>query len=361
MKAITRFLPGHVLPWLFLIALLGGCHGQIQLEPQGSQAVPTHLPVPSTNHASAFVKHQGEDTYCMFYGLGPGKDWRAIRNRHWCWSRGQWREIPPHPRMQPVLAATAATVGQTIYVIGGYTVNAAGEEKSTPEIYALEAGSDKFRLETHMPVAVDDTVALVYQNRYLYLISGWHDTDNVNRVQVYDTQGKRWFEATPYPAPAVFGHAGGLWENRLVVCDGVKVIKKTVGNRVIKDFVMSPVCLLGTIAADNPANIDWQTIPHPPNPGRYRMAATAAAGVFVFAAGSETAYNYDGIGYNGQPAQPVAEVLRYSPANKQWQRETGKITPVMDFRGLPWNGQVFVLLGGMDEKQRVTDNVITFE
>ena len=39
-----------------------------------------------------------------------------------------------------------------------------------------------------MPVPVDDSVALSYKERYIYLISGWHNDGNVNLVQVYDTK-----------------------------------------------------------------------------------------------------------------------------------------------------------------------------
>jgi hypothetical protein len=322
------------------------------------QPWPDRLPEASTNHAFALLPESGE--MYLFYGLGPGKTWRDIRNRHWRWDKGQWQEIPPHPAMQPVLASVAVAVQGTVYLLGGYTVDANGEEKSTAQVYAINPAQNQFRLETRIPVPVDDSVALVYQNRYIYLVSGWHDTDNISRVQVYDTREKRWFEATPYPAPAVFGHAGGLWGNRMVLCDGVKVVKKQVGSRVIKDFVISPVCVSGEIASEDPARIDWHTLPHPPNPGRYRMAATAVNGVFVFAGGSETAYNYDGMGYNGVPAEPVAEVLRYFPETRRWQVESGRIQPAMDFRGLGNDGDWLLLPGGMLGSQQVSDRIQKF-
>ena len=76
---------------------------------------------------------------------------------------------------------------------------------------------------------VDDTVALVYQNRYIYLVSGWHgsgiskSTGNVNLVQVFDSQQGRWFNATPFPGAPVFGHAGGIVDDQFLIVDGVKV------------------------------------------------------------------------------------------------------------------------------------------
>lgn len=47
-----------------------------------------------------------------------------------------------------------------------------------------------------MPVPVDDSVSLTYQDRYIYLVSGWHKDDNVLNVQMYDSQTDIWVPAT---------------------------------------------------------------------------------------------------------------------------------------------------------------------
>ena len=46
---------------------------------------------------------------------------------------------------------------------------------------------------------VEDAVLLVYLDRYIYLVSGWHDLGNVNLVQVLDTANGTWQQATPWP------------------------------------------------------------------------------------------------------------------------------------------------------------------
>jgi len=85
-----------------------------------------------------------------------------------------------------------------------------------------------------MLIPVDDTVALVYQDRYIYLISGWHDVGNITDVQILDTKNKRWYFGTPFPGQPVFGHAGGIVANNIVVIDGVKVAGLNEGSVSIK-------------------------------------------------------------------------------------------------------------------------------
>ena len=50
----------------------------------------------------------------------------------------------------------------------------------------------EFEARTAMPVPVDDAVAVTYADRFIYLISGWHDLGNVNLVQRYDTETDTW-------------------------------------------------------------------------------------------------------------------------------------------------------------------------
>ena len=65
----------------------------------------------------------------------------------------------------------------------------------------------------------------------------------------------------------------------------------------------------------------------------------AAAGVdalnaLVFVGGSDNPYNYNGIGYNGDPSQPSGGALIYDLERQSWtQRKTDAIAS-MDHRGL---------------------------
>lgn len=79
-----------------------------------------------------------------------------------------------------------------VYIFGGYTVAADHSEHSIASVHRLDPADNTYTELTPMPVPVDDTLALVYRDRYVYLVSGWHETGNVNLVQLYDTETDIW-------------------------------------------------------------------------------------------------------------------------------------------------------------------------
>ncbi len=317
-----------------------------------------HLPQAVTNNAVALIAHDKDFEIYSFNGLASNKTAHDIHNNAFQFKNKQWEKISMPQDSQAVLASAAVNIAHKIYVIGGYTVANDGGEKSVAEVFELDTSANKWRLITKMPVPVDDTVALVYANRYIYLISGWHDTDNVNLVQVYDSKENKWFNATAFPLPAVFGHAGGIVGNELVICDGVKVMVKEKG----RDFVPSPACVKGVIDATNPAKIKWNTIPHHSGVAYYRMAATGVANnnQIVFAGGSDNPYNYDGIGYNDIPSKASAKVFAFDLKQGSW-KFYDDIPATMDHRALLNHGDFFYIIGGMHANQEVSDRVIKFK
>jgi hypothetical protein len=257
------------------------------------------------------------------------------------------------------LAATAVGLPDGVILIGGYTVAEDGSEASVERVQRLDLAARVWRDLAPMPVPVDDAVAALYQGRYVYLVSGWHDTGNVNLVQVYDVARDRWFQATPWPGPPVFGHAGGIVADTLVICDGVGIESRE--NRP-RGFVAIAACYGGRIDAEDPARIDWRRLPYHGGRPLYRMAAAGSAerGQVVFAGGSENPYNYDGIGYNGEPSAPSGRVFVFDLAAREW-RELGRLPePSMDHRGLLELDGGYAILGGMRAAQRVTDAAVRF-
>jgi len=321
-----------------------------------------HLLAPASNNAVAFAT-VGDALYLFsFSGLGEDKGQEDIKSDAYAVNIAEQFavEIPPVPGDKHRLASTAVTLSNTIYIIGGYTVAQDGTEVSTPEVYAFNAADNTYTLRAPMPVPVDDTVALVYQDRYIYLVSGWHDVGNVEDVQVYDTVEDVWFEATPYPGSPVFGHSGSIAGNRFVIADGVAVLGLDDNGR--RQFGTTDEVYLGQIDAGDPATITWEQLPaHPGNP-LYRMAAAAKPGedVIVFAGGSDNPYNYDGIGYNGVPSQPSASVFAYNIPAREWHLFGDKLFATMDHRGMIALDGRFYIIGGMVENQEVSDAVTWF-
>jgi len=322
-----------------------------------SQALAQEAPVARANWA---VARAGSHVY-TFHGLGPGKTYSDIeRDVHALDLRsGQWRKVGDIPVDQGRLASVAVTVAGSVYLIGGYTVSAKGEEVSTPEVLRFTPDSGHFESESRMPVPVDDSVALPWRDRWIVLVSGWHDKGNVADVQIYDTQTRQWSTATPYPGKPVFGHAGGLVKDTMVVCDGVTSTKGSDGKN---QFAISNECWQGKLDAQNPGRISWRQLPAHPGAPLYRAGAVGDAGHVLFAGGSSRPYNYNGIGYDGQPSEPSDAVFSFDPARGAWQTHAPLPEPGMDFRGLiPLDGGEYGLFGGMRAGQRVSGGVIRFK
>ena len=319
------------------------------------------LPVPITNNAVVAVE-TGDRVFVMsFNGLGEGRSHRDTISSTYVFDGAtqEWHEANPVPGGDGRLASVAATVGNRAYVFGGYTVAQDGAEVSMPWVHAFDPATGDYAERSPMPVPVDDAVAVTHQDRFIYLISGWHDLGNVNLVQRYDTETDTWTQATPIPGPAVFGHAGGIVGDAIVYCDGVAIEPHTYRRR---DFAAVDNCYLGRIDTQDGRRIDWRIVtPHPGRP-RYRMAAAgiAASNAILFVGGSENPYNYDGIGYDGTPSQPAPGALLFDLATKTWQAVDLQGQPTMDHRGLVIYGDRLLTIGGMSKNQVVTDAVNSY-
>ena len=320
------------------------------------------LPVAVSNNAVASVRAGRREYVVSFNGLGAGKthaDTLASTFVYDSRSRS-WTEADPVPGGVGRLASTAAAADGLIFVFGGYTVAEDGAEVSTPWTHAFNPRKRTFEERAPMPVPVDDAVAVTFDDRYVYLISGWHDLGNVNLVQRYDAREDQWVQATPIPGPAVFGHAGGIVGNTIVFCDGVAV---SAHDERPRDFVAVPDCFLGIIDDEDGRRIDWRSVDYHPGLPRYRMAAAGAAELngVLFVGGSENPYNYNGIGYDGKPSEPAGNALLFEIDTQSWQMLEFEGEATMDHRGLvPFKGQ-WLTVGGMAADQRVTGRVISYE
>ncbi len=342
-----------------LFSLLIFWVGWVQAELQLTTNDIKPLPYPVSNHAVALSESVGGSQYFIFNGLTGNKTHQDITQQAWVYKNKQWQALSVPASQKPVLASVAVTVNDDVYLLGGYTVAADHTEVSVPNVWHIDGHTLQWTALPAMPTPVDDAVALVYQNRYIYLVSGWHDVDNVSWVQVFDTQNKTWQQATPYPLPPVFGHAGGIIGRQMVVCDGVKVIWET---KKKKRFEASPACAVGIINEENHLSIDWQPIPHHSGVASYRMAAASdQKKQFLFVGGSDNPYNYNGIGYNGQPSSPSDAVRIYDSSSQKWHTIKNKIPATMDHRGLLKDGDRFIIMGGMKANQTLSPQVMTFK
>lgn len=304
-----------------------------------------------TNNAVAVIPTGPARGIYSFLGLDSTKRWSGVTTRAFVVDpvTGKSREITPVPGERGRLAATAQAWHGRIYVFGGYTVDSAGAERSVPNVDVYDTATDSWSIGSPTPVAVDDAVSGVYRDSLIYVVSGWHDTDNVTDVQVYNPATDTWAQATPIPGVGVFGHAGAIAGNALVFIDGVQT-----GTEASIKFAMKPQAWLGSINPDNPLRINWTKLPPHPGPALFRAAAGVCGSTIVFAGGTETPYNYNGMGYGGTPAEPRDWVFGWDLKLRRWTELALLPVPSMDHRALVAAEGAAWVVGGMRAGQNVT-------
>jgi DNA-binding winged helix-turn-helix (wHTH) protein/tetratricopeptide (TPR) repeat protein len=329
-----------------------------------ASVVPGPLPEPVANNAVAEYSKDGLQYVMSFMGLGPGKGHGDISKKAWLWrsDTAAWEPFPEVPVEQGRLAAVAVGLYDRVLLFGGYTVAPDGTEKSTPEVFIINPLNGSYQRRADMPVPVDDAVAFAYANRYIYLVSGWHDEGNVDHVQVYDTWEDTWAMADAFPGTPVFGHAGGIVGQQFVIVGGVGVLGMKDGKR---QFGAINQAWQGEIDSDDPTKISWSELPLLDETAQYRMAATGdeSSGLVLFAGGSRRPYNFNGIGYDGLPAEPENSFFGWDITGGAWvwfpdvSRDA-----TMDHRGLLKIGNAgFITLGGMTAGQVVTGSLVRVE
>lgn len=324
------------------------------------------LPQKISNNAVAVIKEGNHWTLYSFNGLGENRGHQDVMSNAWAYSSKlqKWSALPDVPDSHLIdggrLASIAVSVNNKIYLFGGYTVAPDNSEVSTPESNVYDLVTQSWQKAPDMPTPVDDSVALVFQQRYIYLISGWHNSGNISDVQLFDTLTERWLKATNFPGATVFGHAAGIVDNQIIIANGVTVASIDEGRR---QYEISEEVWKGTINTSDPSQIKWQKIMTFPGGGRYRMAAVADNKLprIHFVGGSLNPYNYNGIGYNKIPSQPESKNYAYDLENDQWLFCGNKTPASMDHRGLLPVGDKLITVGGMLKNQQVTNKVLIFK
>jgi len=323
----------------------------------GGKAKVDSLPKPVSNNAVASLKSGGHELLFSMMGIGPKKTWDAITAEGHALdtATGDWTDLTPVPGIGRI-AAAAVGVRERVYLFGGYTVDARGNEITVPDVNILDLKSGRWARAADLPVAVDDAVAGVYSDRYIYVIGGWSKNQAVRNVQVYDTEKDKWEQATPIAGTPVFGHSGSLIGSTIVYVDGARA--NPSGER--PKYVSSDECWMGKIDAIDMTKIAWTRLAKHPGSARYRIAAgTPEKGERIyFSGGTDNPYNYNGIGYDGKPSEPSPVTFAFNVKSGEWeviQQDTPD--PTMDHRGLLVTEQELIILGGMEKGQVVTDRV----
>jgi N-acetylneuraminic acid mutarotase len=319
------------------------------------------LPVPLSNNAVASVKSRGSLLLYSMMGIGPKKTWDATYNSAYLLDpdsdTGKWAEVRSVPGTVGRLAATAVGAREHVFLLGGYVVDAQGGETTLSDVDVYEPLTDRWFRAEDLPVAVDDAVAGAYRDRYIYVVSGWSKTDAVRDVQVYDAEKNKWSQATPIPGTPVFGHAGAVVGDTIVYIDGAH--KNPAGGQ--PKYVASDECWMGKIDHHDRSKIQWSKLPSHPGTAHYRIAAGGSEKdqKIYFSGGTDNPYNYNGIGYNGAPAEPSPVTFAFNLRSGKWETiNENTPQPTMDHRGLLVIPEGLVMVGGMERGQQVTSRTV---
>ena len=306
------------------------------------------LPAPVSNNAVAVVRSRGDWLFYSFMGIGPKKTWDDITNSAYVFDANEhkWLEVRPVPGTAGRLGAVAVGAREHVFLLGGYVVDPQGNETTVGDVNAYQPLSDRWFRGADIPVPVDDSVAGLYRDRFIYLIGGWSKNQAVRNVQVYDTQKNVWSQATPIPGTPVFGHAGGLVDDTIVVVDGA--YPNPSGQ---PKYIASDECWIGKIDRKDLAKIQWTKLPNHPGAARYRIAAGGSE--------RDNKIYFTGVGYDGKPAQPSPVTFAFHLKTGKWETISEETpNPTMDHRGAIATTHGLVVIGGMGKDAQVSPKVV---
>ncbi len=313
------------------------------------------MPFAVSSNAVASIRG-GLEIYSMM-GVGPRKTWDDITNQMYVLNltHPKWTVGHQVPGTVGRLGAAAIGVRDAVFLMGGYMVDGEGKEIDVADVNVFEPQSRKWFRSKDMPVAVDSAVIGSTHNRYIYLIGGRSSNSPVNSVQVYDAQTDNWSQATPFPGTPVFGLAGGIADENIVIVDGAKS-----GPSGGPHYVASDECWLGKIDHKNPNKIEWSKLPAHPGKARFAMASGGSdhEHKVVFSGGTAMPHGYNGVAYDGQPSEVSTLTFDYDVHHHQWETvDKDTPDPRADARGIVFTAIGPLVLGGLAKDFETTPKV----
>jgi len=312
------------------------------------------LPAATSNNAVVGLKVRGQYLVYSMTGMGAKKNWSAVTNAAYALNvkYNKWTAIKPVPGSGR-LGAVAVGVKEQVFLLGGYVPDSSGGQTIVSDVAIYEPLALRWYRGAELPVAVRDAVVGEYRDRYIYVIGGFTKSGPTNQVQLYDTLTDKWTNATASPGTPVFGHAGGIANDSIVYSGGVKTSGKPA-------FATSDEAWIGKIDHKDLKKIEWSKLPPPPSTARYRIAAGSSDKDqrVYFAGGTDKIYEFDGIGLDGQPAEPSPITFAYNLKTNAWETiQQNSPNATMDHHGLAVTSDDLIVVGGMAVGQKVVGTV----
>ena len=319
------------------------------------------MPEPVANNA--VVEAMSNDTLCIysFTGIDSTKEPSGIHLKSWKYNTVSqiWSALPAVPDENGgKIAAGASVVDNIIYLIGGYHVADNFSETSSEKVHRFDPKTDTW-LEDGSPIPepIDDHVQAVWNDSWIYVVTGWSTNGNVNDVQIYNPNVDFWQAGTPTPNGVnyeAFGTSGSIIGDTIYYFGGVQGSFSFTSNARLRK---------GVIDATDPTVITWSLLDDAPGADGYRAAAAHYGDRLFWIGGAGVAYNFDGIAYNGTGGvSPEPRIATYYAGGSVWEEGITAPYGVMDLRGI---GQVsptsWIICGGMEEDQLVSDRTFLLE
>jgi N-acetylneuraminic acid mutarotase len=317
---------------------------------------PKNIPsMPAAVSGNAVVRIGDGLEIISLMGVGPRKTWDDITNQVYILNLAhpKWRDGRTVPGVGGRLNAAAVGAKSLVILMGGFVVDNQGAEITLHDVNVYQPGDRRWSRGKDIPVAVDSAVAGVTHNRFVYLIGGRSPNGPVNIVQVYDLEKDSWSQATPFPGAPVFGLAGGVTDEAIVVVDGAKA-----GPAGGPKYIASDECWLGKIDKKDPNKIEWSKLPPHPGAARFAIAGGGHQHKVLFSGGTATPHDYKGMAYDGKPTEGSPVTFDYDLHHHQWETVSeDTFDPRADSRGIVFTPIGPVVLGGMARNMAVTARV----
>lgn len=260
----------------------------------------------ATNRLTARVR--GTDLSVTFTATGAGSQWDRVADL-------------PTPRIVP----GAATANGVVYAVGGLF------DAYVANVDAFDPATNTWTPRAPMPT-VRGEIGVGVVNGVLYAVggnngSGYDVTTLRATVEAYDPATNTWTTRAPMPTPRA-----GL---AVVVVDGVIYAIGGIACRPPEGescVASSPVGLVATVEAYDPATNSWTTKASMPTPRAY-LGAAAIGGV-IYAAGGQ-----------GDASLFIGDVEAYNPSLDTWTVRAPLPTRRLGLGAEVVNGQLYAIGG----------------
>jgi len=322
-------------------------------QPSGWQRV-ADLPVPIANNAVAALHTSHGCMLFSAFGIDTTRSANGIHRRVFTYypeqQNARWIEQPKVPTPGGLLGSSAVALRDHVYVLGGYQVTPQGAEITSPALWRFAEPSQTWVSMAPLLIPIDDAVAVAWRDRWIIVVSGWSNTAPISQVQIYDVESDQWSMATSFPGSPVFGHAGALVDDELIIMDGVR--------SDVTGFKNTNQSWRAQLDTQNPTTLTWIDMGKHPGVARYRAAAGSFGKQIIVHGGTDNPYNFDGLSYtNNQPSEPWPGSLVYDMQRATFSMLERKPTATMDHRALLSCNNTLYSIGGMTTGPTVTAQV----